>query len=285
MKTIKIGLIGLLILLIACQAIITFRSHGNSDNAPVITFDGDEKQIFCQYTKEELLEGVSAYDDEDGDLTEKILIGGFSDFTERGVSSLEYAVYDKDGNIATINRKVVFSNYVPPKIKLLAPCVFKATNNDYDFPSLPSYLEGWDIIDGNITKHMLINSTDIKFSEPGKYTAAVYLKNSFGDEVNIELPIHIIDPGISGYSIEFTEEPLIYTNKGDAVKPEKYIKAIRNEYTNEIIPDNEYELTINSNVNTSKDGIYEIHFSATSPDKSLRGETWMTVVVGDYGGR
>ena len=283
MKLIKTGLISLLILLIVCQLIITYRTHGNRGNAPVITSDGDEIQISCQYTKEDLLEGLSAYDKEDGDITDRILIGGFSDFTERGVSSLEYAVYDKDGNIAIFNRKAVFSDYVPPQIKLLAPCVFKATDNAYYYPSLLSYLEGWDIIDGNVTKHMLVTSTEVDFSKPGKYTASVYLKNHLGDEVNAELPIHILESGISGYSIELTQ-PLIYADKGAVVSPESYIAAIRNEYTNEIIPDNEYELTINSDVDTSKDGIYEIQFSAISSDKALRGETWMTVVVGEYGG-
>lgn len=284
MKQIKIGLIALLIPLVVCQAVITYRAHVKSNHAPRITSDGDEIQISCQYTREELLTGLSAHDEEDGDLAGKILIGGFSDFTERGVSSLEYAVYDQDDNIALYHRRVVFSDYTPPRIKLFAPFVFKATDNAYSFPSLPAYLEGWDKLDGNITKHMLITGSDLNFSKPGRYTVSVYLKNSFGDEVNMELPIHILDPGISGYSIELTEEPLIYVEKGEAIHPESYLAAVRNEYTNEIIPDNEYALTIHSDVDPSTDGSYEIQFSVISLDGTQRGETWMTVIVGNYGG-
>lgn len=283
MKLIKIGLIILLILLIAYQVATTNRNQGDSDNAPIISSDVDEIKIPCQYTKEDLLQGLSAYDVEDGYLTEKILVGSFSNFTERGVSSLEYAIYDKDNNINTFNRKVVFSDYIPPRITISDPLVFEPAYNAYSIPSLSLYLEGRDRLDGDISKHILITNSDVEFSEPGKYTLSVYLKNSFGDEVNMDLPVHILDPGTGGYTIEL-KKPLIYVDKGAAVNPEEYVVAVRSTYTNEIIADKEYKLTIKSDVDTSKDGIYEIQFSAISSDKVQRGETWMTVIVGDYGG-
>lgn len=283
MKLIKIGLIILLILLISYQVKVNKNTQEDHDNVPLINSDTDEIQIPCQYKKEDLLQGLTAYDVEDGYITEKILIGGFSDFTERGVSSLEYAVYDKDGHIATFSRRVVFSDYTPPKITISAPLVFKATTNDYNTPSLTAYLEGSDILDGDVSRRILITKTDVDFSKPGNYNASVNLKNSFGDEVNMDLPIHILDSRISGYTIEL-KEPLIYVDRDDSIDPEDYIIAIRNEYSGEIISDGKYSLTIDSDVDTSEDGTYEIRFSAISPDEVQRGETWMTVVVGDYGG-
>ena len=281
MKQIKIGLIILLVLLIAYQAVTDYRMQKNRGSAPVITSDTDEIQIPCRYSKEDLIQGLAAYDAEDGYITEKILIGGFSDFTERGVSSLEYAVYDKDGNIAVYSRKVVFVDYVPPRITMSDPWVFKPVYNAYNIPSM--YLIGTDMLDGDISKHILITSNDIDFSEPGKYTASIYLKNSFGDEVNMDLPIHVLDPLQNGYVIELSD-PLIYTKKGEAIRPEENFIVVRNEYTNEVIPAGEYELTIHSDVDTSRDGIYEIRFSAVSYDGVQCGETWMTVIVGNYGG-
>ena len=139
------------------------------------------------------------------------------------------------------------------------------------------------MLDGDISKHILITSDDLNFTEPGKYTASVYLKNSFGDEVNMDLPIHILDPLQNGYVIELSN-PLIYAEKGETIHPEQNFIAVRNEYTNEVIPAGEYELTIYSDVDTSKDGLYEIQFSAVSYDQVQHGETWMTVIVGNYGG-
>ena len=281
MKLIKIGLIVLLIPLIAYQLVTIHRTQENGGNAPIISSDVDEIQIPCQYTKVDLLQGLSAYDVEDGYLTEKILIGGFSDFSERGVSSLEYAVYDKDGNIAVFNRKVVFTDYIPPRVSMPEPWAFKATDKDYNIPSLE--LKGSDMLDGDISKHILITSDNLDFSEPGTYTVSVYLKNSFGDEVSTNLPVHILDPQQNGYIIELTE-PLIYVKKGETIQPEQYFVAVKSEYSSETIPDTGYDLTIHSDVDTSKDGVYGIQYSAVSSDKYQRGETWMTVVVGDYGG-
>ncbi len=281
MKLIKIGLLALLILLVAYQTVTDKRTPKNSGNAPVISSDVDEIKIRCKYKEEDLLQGLTAYDIEDGYITDKILVGSFSDFTERGVSSLEYAVYDSDDNIAVFRRKVVFTDYAPPRITMSEPWVFKATDSIYNKPSLT--LKGTDMLDGDISKHILISSADLDFSKPGKYTASVYMKNSFGDEVTMDLPIHILDPGQSGYVIELTK-PLIYAKIGETILPEQYLSAVRNEYTSEIIPAEEYELTINSNVDTSEAGVCEIQFTAVSSDGVQRGETWLTVVVGDYGG-
>lgn len=283
MKLIKIGLILLLLATVGYQAKTYYnnRNQENSGNAPIISSDVDEILIPCQYTKEDLLQGLSAYDIEDGYITDKILIGGFSNFTERGVSSLEYAVYDKDGNIAVFNRKVVFSDYIPPRITIGEPCVFKPANNEDDIPHFN--LKGVDKLDGDISKHILVTGENIDFSKPGKYTVSAYAKNSFGDEVTLDIPVHVLDPRINGYTIRL-KKPLIYVNKGAFVKPERYIDSVRNEYTNIIVPDKEYKLKIKSGVDTSRDGIYEIKYSVVSRDKVQRGQTWMTVVVGDYGG-
>ena len=281
MRLIKIGLIALLILLIAYQVKTNDRTQDGGGNAPVISSEADEIQVSCQYEKEDLLRGLSAYDVEDGYITDQILIGGFSDFTERGVSSLVYAVYDKDGNMATLKRKVIFADYIPPRITISGPWVFKPTDNPYNIPVLSP--EATDKLDGDISRKILLTSTDLDFAKSGKYTASVYLRNSFGDEVAMDLPIHILESGINGLTIEL-KEPIVYVDRGTDVDPESFVAAVRNEYTNEKLGKKAYKLTVNSEVDTSKDGIYEIQYSAISPDKVQRGETWLTVVVGDYGG-
>lgn len=281
MKLIKIGLIALLIGLVAYQWQTNNRTQGISDSPPLINSDVDEIIIPCQYEEQDLLQGLTAYDAEDGYLTEKILVGGITDFTDRGVSSINYAVYDKDGNIATYTRQVVFSDYAPPIISIEAPLVFKAVDNPYYAPALNA--NGSDMLDGDISRRILLSSDDLDFTKPGNYSVSVYLKNSFGDEVTMDLPVHILDPSQSGYTIEL-KDPIIYVDKGSDVNPKDYLVAVKNEYSNEIVSTKDYKLTIKSEIDTSKAGIYEIQYVAVSADKVQRGETWLTVVVGDYGG-
>ncbi|UEX89496.1 immunoglobulin-like domain-containing protein [Staphylococcus ratti] len=50
------------------------------------------------------LEGVKAYDKEDGDLTDKIKVKGHIDTSKTGTYHLEYKVADSDGAIETTQR-------------------------------------------------------------------------------------------------------------------------------------------------------------------------------------
>lgn len=52
------------------------------------------------------LEGVKAYDKEDGDLTDKITVEGHIDTTKTGTYQLEYQVIDSDGAIEKTQRTI-----------------------------------------------------------------------------------------------------------------------------------------------------------------------------------
>ncbi|AVP36728.1 DUF5011 domain-containing protein [Staphylococcus felis] len=52
------------------------------------------------------LEGVSAYDKEDGDLTDKIKVNGYVDTSKQGVYELEYQVTDSNGAMQKSQRTI-----------------------------------------------------------------------------------------------------------------------------------------------------------------------------------
>ena len=66
-------------------------------------------------SEERLLEGVTAYDGKDGDLTSKVFVESISNFVEPGVSNVTYVVYDADRHAAKASRKVVYLDYTPPR--------------------------------------------------------------------------------------------------------------------------------------------------------------------------
>ena len=63
-----------------------------------------------------------------------------------------------------------------------------------------------------------------------------------------------------------------------------YFNGVTNDNTGSPLPPDSYTLTVDSDVDSSKEGMYEVHYSAASSDGSLLAETWLIVVVGDYGG-
>ena len=81
MRLLKIGsaaLAAVAAVLFAVSIVVDFV--GRDTTLPEITAGSDTLEIPCDYTQEQLLEGVSASDERDGDLTSQILVGDFSRF-------------------------------------------------------------------------------------------------------------------------------------------------------------------------------------------------------------
>ena len=73
---------------------------------PVITVEGELIEVSFNATEEELLQGVTAYDEKDKDLTDRIIVESVSRFFEDGMCKVVYAVCDNDNNVANATRKI-----------------------------------------------------------------------------------------------------------------------------------------------------------------------------------
>ena len=290
MKIIRICVLALLILTIGGYAAFMVMNRSDGGEPPSFTSTADKIMVSCEYSDTDLLRGLTASDKEDGDLTDEIIVGNFSEFKSRGTADLDYAVYDSDGNCTTFTREVRFTDYSPPKITFYSPLVFYAKGSSN--VAMRQYAEAYDALDGNITKRVKITGTDADFDVVGEYTVSVYVKNSLGDEVNIDFPVHILDPADKG-DVMSLKSYVVYIDKGEKFTPEEYFDEVTAPNTGAVRSPESYTLKIDSEVDTAKDGVYEVHYSAVSsaeqtsasaPSEDLIAETWLTVVVGEYGG-
>ena len=78
---------------------------------PQITVEEEMIEVSLKAKDEELLKGVTAHDEKDGDLTDKIIIESISRFTSKGVSKVTYAVCDSNNNVAKATRTIKFKGY------------------------------------------------------------------------------------------------------------------------------------------------------------------------------
>ena len=83
MKLIKGLLIFSLILIIIMTVVSEKQEKENYGAAPLINCSVDPLTISFNYTKEDLLIGLTAYDTEDGYITDSIIPGKLSPFTEK----------------------------------------------------------------------------------------------------------------------------------------------------------------------------------------------------------
>lgn len=228
------------------------------DTLPTITADSDTLEIPCEYTTEQLLAGVTASDARDGDLTGQVLVGNFTRFIDPGVCDLNYVVFDSSEHMASMTRRVRFTDYHSPHFALAEPLVFaESTTNNTEVRALFS---ASDVLDGDLTDWITYVETNAAYNNPGDYTITMEVSNSFGDTVSYAFPIHIYERNTQDFDITLTT-PLVYVDQGGSFDPLAYVESIADYSGNKYDPS---LLNVTSTVDTGTPGIYEVHYEIGS---------------------
>ena len=276
MKKLKIlsALIFIVSLCVLVYAEVT-ELQQQSNKSPVIKCDSDILEIQCNYTNEDLLKGVTAYDEEDGDLTNNIIVGQLSMFIAKNECEVSYVVFDSANNSSSYIRKVRLTDYKPPVISLEKPLVYVINEGTYNETVSRIHVE--DKLEGDISSWVDVVKYDTVYSTPGDYFFGIEVTNSAGDIVSANLPVHVVNRGDYTHRIELKEN-LIYSKKGDKINPKDYVANVsRND--GKVFNEYKDDITV-SNVNTSAAGVTEIHYELKT-DGKLIAETWLTVIVTD----
>lgn len=271
MKYLKIVIVVLFILSVGVFGYSECEKRFGRDNvSPVISGSSEMLELKKGYTQEDLLEGLTASDDKDGDLTDKIMIGNTSRFHSLGRFKVTYVVFDAANNPATFSREVKIVDYTSPTFTLSDPLVYVVgkTRNDY------TELGASDVIDGDISSSIRITDTNVNFKTIGDYRINVECSNSFGDIQAVSLPVHIVDTMDLMITINLTQN-LVYVNKGSTFDPKKYLDSVEPIYGIDISKD---KVKIDSQVNTDKEGCYEVKYTVDGVS-GFKGTAWLTVVV------
>lgn len=271
MKYIKITVIVLFALsLVIYGAGLVREKRGEDPSKPVITSDREVLEISASYTEKELYAGLTAQDEEDGDLTREIIAGEFSQFIEPGLCNLSYVVFDSANQPGTLSRRVRFTDYESPKLTLSRPLVFTVGEGERAIDSIGAS----DLLDGDLSEMVKQVSTTAAYRTEGDYSISVEVSNSFGDVEEQTLPIHVVSARRTELTICLSA-PILYLKAGDSFDPESFVAELAGADGEAMDP---ALVQADSGVNLSQPGCYEVHYSALSENGQL-GETWMTVIV------
>lgn len=271
MRYIRIAVSVLFVLAIIFFGYAKFTEYRKIDSTlPTISGPTEPLKIPCKYSEEDLLQGLTAHDKKDGDLTSEIMISSFSRSLEKGKCKVNYVVFDSSNQPATFSRDVIFTDYRSPRITLSKPLVFpkNSTENIY------AYIGANDIMDGDISSLVRVIDTNVNMLEAGSYSVKVEVANSFGDITGMILPVHLLEVVDSKVEIRLTEN-IVYIKKNSAFDPAKYIDSIANVDGTKL---DKKLITIDSKVNTATPGIYEVIYSAEQ-NATSKGYNALTVVV------
>lgn len=159
---------------------------------PEITLKGEEKATVClNHEYEE--EGYQAFDNYDGDITDKVTIDQKKD-------KITYTVEDSSNNRATITRSITYADTEKPTISLKG----NTTITLYQFAKYkePGYTVK-DNCDGDITKNVKINGS-VNTSRTGTYTITYIVKDASGNETTKKRTVKVIAKTVTSATIYLT---------------------------------------------------------------------------------
>lgn len=205
----------LLVLLIywAADTVVTDKT------APKIHIEGTVAQVSVHDPESALLQGVTASDETDGDVTDSLVVESIRLTDPNGTVTVTYAAFDGAGNVTKAERTLRYSDYVSPRFRLSAPLVLDLNY----YSDLRGRIRVEDVLDGDISHRIHVeNLTGSSAQVVGTYTVRLWITNSLGDTVQLELPVEVCASGsYSGY-LQLTDY-LVYLPVGAEFSPESYL--------------------------------------------------------------
>lgn len=276
----------LTILLAVCLVLFglfwAYNRVRTDNTAPKITIDQPEQipEISVQDPQDAMLQGISAWDSRDGDVTDRMIVEKITKLDASGQVQVTYAAFDKSGNVAKAQRIFRYTDYEGPRFSLTAPLIF-TKGTQYD-PL--ANMQANDLRDGDIRhriKTTVMDSTAL--NDEGNHNIQFRVTNSLGDTESLILPVEVVASGHYSAQVELTDY-LIYLPAGSSFRAEDYLKtfaygAQKFELENGV-PD-ELRLWLLGSVDTHTPGIYTVSYTMAfaGGNTNAQGYTKLIVVV------
>jgi hypothetical protein len=268
-----------------------YEKSTSDTEGPVIQFTSDSIETSINAAKADLLQGVTAYDNKDGDVSDTLLIESISKFTNSRKRIITYAAFDSHKNITKRERELTYTDYVPPRFSMSKPLVFAIG----DVANIIDGMTVLDCIDGDLTDKIRYEQPDITFGiSSGIFPFEFRVTNSAGDTAYLPVEIEFYYPNAQGIDLVpqiHLSDYIIYKKEGDLIDPASYLKEIS-------IGDKTYSfgtgqesgtgagiaqidinrVKISSDVNIKEPGFYKIVYSYQT-ENGYTGTTKLFVVV------
>lgn len=186
------------------------------DEGPVIECPEEILEISVHAPEQDLLAGVTARDAQDGDLTDRIIVGGISKLIGNDLAQLTCLVFDSDDNMASLTRQVRYTDYHRPVIFLTGPMEFPSKND----AQLLSRITVTDAVDGDISHRARVSALWSTEKE-NVFSATVTVTNSMGDMADVEIPVIIRS---TPSPIELRQQ-IVYLDQGAEFDPMDHVSS------------------------------------------------------------
>ena len=222
MKRLRIIIFALLALSLVLLGISGgVRLLARDDTLPVIECAQQELRVSAVGGSDALLQGVTAHDDKDGDLTGSIVVEQIAGTGTPGTVTVTYAVADSNHHVASCTRTVIYTDYVSPRFTLSAPLIYEVG----EALQVRDRLGAQDMIDGSLTDRIKVNASALSTNYVGAFPITMEVTNSLGDTSSLTLDVVVRDSDRGAPEIEL-KQYLVYLKQGAALEPSEYVDSV-----------------------------------------------------------
>lgn len=263
-------------LLLGYQALDNIRTDTKK---PEINISEELPAVSILDSTDAFMQGISAWDETDGDVTGSLVVESMTLVDEGGTVSVTYAAFDRSGNVAKATRNIQLTDYVSPRFSLSQSLDF-TSGREYD---LFSIISAQDTLDGNISHRVRATSMDdTSLTAAGIHNVEFRVTNSLGDTAKLILPIEVYAPNTYDASVVLSDY-LIYLDKDSSFNPNLYLESyVRGSETVSLssgMPSG-FSLQLTGSVDTHTPGVYPISYRVTQAlDNSRRYTGYARLIV------
>ncbi|MBQ7999729.1 MAG: hypothetical protein IJ298_00750 [Ruminococcus sp.] len=256
----------LILLILSLVCFVGYKQYRKATDdviPPRLTCESDTITASVAVTDEELLAGVTAFDDVSGDVTDSIVIEDISDFIKENTRIITYAAVDGSRNVGRLERTLVYTDYKAPVFSLSAPLSYAVGSK----VNILGNISATSTLDGDMNNKLRYGLNGVIDNlVPGNYAVEYRVTDSCGKTTYLNTEIEVYDNIYSGIKVEL-KKYLVYVAKGKKFNADSYFKGSNIEG----------ELTVVSNVNTKEEGVYYVDYFVNGVNAS--GKSRLVVVV------
>lgn len=271
MRALRIGTILVFLATVVLFGLFYMKEQRSKDYTfPTIQIESEVLNVSIHDTEESLLQGVTAYDGKDGDITSRVIVESISKFTKDRTSIVTYAVMDSDKHVVKNSRTICYTDYTLPEFYLKRPLVFEIDEK----VDIHEIVGAVDCLEGDISDKITIIATDYVGNTAGVFSLSLQATNTLGDIIYLDVPIYVEQKSSRAPTIELSEY-LIYVKVGETPNFENYLTAV---YSDSVKIEN-VNVLISTNFDCNTPGTYSVHFDVED-QSGHTGHSILTAIVG-----
>ena len=197
--------------------------HFKMDSSgPVISGGQDAIKVSIHDGDDVLLQGITAEDKKDGDVTDSLIVEKLSNFYDDNKRIVTYAAFDSDNHISKVERELTYTDYTGTRFALNGSLRFRAGET----LNIEKIVKAEDCLDGDLSNKIKIHmETNINNRVIGFYQVDYSVTNSAGDVTTLPIEIEIYEPVSNEVELNL-DRYLVYCS-GEEPDYTDYLKSIR----------------------------------------------------------